>query len=185
MPYSDLKNLLNPEILQNIDQEKNCVKLKEDSADAKLKSVWIYGLDKNALVLKFDVQKSKTTDFSKKSAYLNPIAKGIHKGCDYVLITRHNKKNVIVFIELKSNNISGAKQQLLSSIPFMDYLASLLKIHKNKDINEFKRYFILFSKKRMSKQRTKNSALRSEEYKSISVKMAGNPGRINIGKIIK
>ncbi|OQY01469.1 MAG: hypothetical protein B6I26_03840 [Desulfobacteraceae bacterium 4572_130] len=177
--YNDIKSLLNPEIIQDIDQEKGEVTLKETDKKAKLKSVLLRGLDKNAIVFKLDKNKK---DFKIKSAFLNPGLKGIHKGCDYVIIDR----NTIIFCELKSKNIKGADEQLICSIPFIDYLLSLLKIHKKKS-ECFHQYFIKFSypSSKLKKQRGKNGWLdtKSTEYKGKNYIIThAKYNKINIGK---
>lgn len=183
MLYIAIKSLLNPKIIQDIDQELRQVKLTENAKEAKLKSLLCCGLDENTVVFKLDKNHK---DFSKKSAFLNPTHKNIHKGCDYVIITKYENKNVIIFCELKSNNISGAKNQLFCSIPFIDYLISLLKTHKNVNINEFERHFVIFSSaSRLRKQRTKNTKLESVPYENIKIKLVGAPVKINIGKILR
>ena len=190
--YNDIKSLLNPEIIQNIDQEKGQVILKETDKKAKLKSVILRGLDKNAVVFKLDKNKK---GFNKKSVFLHPNPKdkdnkslGIHKGCDYVIISRWKNKNTIIFCELKSKNISGADEQLVCSIPFIDYLLSLLKIHKRKS-ECFDQYFIKFSysSSKLKKQRGKNGGLdtKSTEYKGKNYIIThAKYNKINIGKII-
>jgi hypothetical protein len=181
MPYSAIKFLLHPDIIKNIDQVKGRVQLKETAKEAKLKSVWLHGLDSNAIVFKLDKNHKS---FSKKSAFLDPGFKDIHKGCDYIIITRHKDRNAIIFCELKSNNHKGAKNQLYCSIPFVDFLISLLKIHKEENIGDYERHYVIFSSaKNLRKQRT-GKKLKSETYKNISVKLAGSPPNINIGKIL-
>ncbi|RLC20897.1 MAG: hypothetical protein DRI57_03660 [Deltaproteobacteria bacterium] len=45
MPHTALKSILHPDIIQNTDQVNGRVQLKEAASEAKLKSVWLYGLD--------------------------------------------------------------------------------------------------------------------------------------------
>ncbi len=146
--------------------------------------MWLWGLDENALVFKLD---NKSPEFKCKSAYLNPELKGIHQGCDYVIVTKYQDSDIILFCELKSNNIGGDKQQLWSSIPFVDYLFSLLKHHNDSiEVNSFRNYFVLFTQRRaLNKQRTYNPEYKKHEYKGIQVILAGNPKDINLDKIIR
>ena len=178
MPYTDIKALLNPEIIQDLDTELGRVKLKESAADAKLQALWCWGLDEHSVVFRMD---KNHRDFKTKSTFLNPGHKDIHKGCDYVIITRYKNRNAIIFCELKSNNRKGAKKQLYCSIPFVDYLISLLKIHFGEDIRRFERHFVIISTAR--KQR-KSRKLKSERYENIEIKLAGATQKINIGKIL-
>ena len=182
MPYTAIKRLLNPVIIQDSDQERGRVQLKENAANAKLKSLWCYGLDDNSVVFKLDKNHK---NFSKKSAFLNPGHKDIHKGCDYIIITRYKNKNAIIFCELKSNNIAGAKKQLFCSVPFIDYLISLLKTHQDIDIGGFERHFVIFSSSRRFRKQGISRKLESVSYENISsIKMAGSPQQIHIGRIL-
>lgn len=177
MLYDELKKIINPGMLKGIDEEKMCVELKEKLPEGRFQSVSIYGIDEKSLVIKADGS-------SGKFPYLNPNIRDIHKRCDYVIITKHGDKNIILFCELKSVRKAGAKRQLLYSIPFIDYLMSLFNIHIGEDISDFEKHFVIFSKKNLGKQRAKNNRLTSKEFKGISIKMAGSPKNINISKII-
>ncbi len=90
----------------------------------------------------------------------------------------------VQFLELKSNNHAGAKKQLYCSIPFVDYLLSLLKIHREEDIPGFERHFVIFSSARRLRKQATSRKLKIEDYKGIRIKLAGDPPRINIGKIL-
>lgn len=186
MAYKELRDILNPNIIDCINQEKGVAVLKENNPNSKLKKLEIHGLHKEAVVFKLDVDKPA---FKCKSPYLNPGERGLHSGCDYVIATSKEQRNILLFCELKSNDIGGGKQQLLSATPFADYLFSLLRIHKNisRDvINSFEKHFVLFrTRGRINKQRVKNDKLRKEPFEGINIKMGENPGQIDISKIIQ
>ncbi|MDM8542744.1 hypothetical protein QUF90_16845 [Desulfococcaceae bacterium HSG9] len=177
MPYTAIKALLNPEIIQGLDTELGRVKLKESAAGTKLQPLWCWGLDEHSVVFRPDKLKTK-------SALLNPKHKGIHKGCDYIIITKYENRNAIIFCELKSNDHKGAKEQLYCSIPFIDYLISLLKIHFGEDIGGYERHFVIFSTARRLRIKRTSKKLKSESHKGIPVKLAGNPPKIHIKKIL-
>ncbi len=174
MPYSELKTLLNPSVISYIDHAKGRVQLEENTEDSKLKPIWLNGLSKNAVVFKLD-KENINMDF------IDPGLNNIYKRCDYIIISSYQTKNVIIFCELKSNSHKGAKQQLHSSIPFIDFIASLLNTHYEQDIRQFKRYFVLFSTS--AKART-SSKLKSETFKGIKIKLAGNPSKISLDELL-
>ena len=184
MPFNSIKSLLNPEILYDIDQSGKQVTLKEKLQNSKRRSIIsIGGLSSNTIIFKLDKNKK---GFTYKSGFLNPAHIDIHKGCDYVIITEHKKRQVIVFCELKSGKISGGKDQLFYSVPFIDYLASLVKTHKRKSIEAFERHFVIFSNSgKIKKQNIKNKKLQSYRHKNIKVKHARNHNKINIGRILQ
>lgn len=186
MAYKGLREILNPVIIDCINQEKGFAVLKENNPNSKIKRLEIHGLDKHAVVFKLDIEK---LEFKYKSPYLNPCEKGIHSGCDYIIATRKEQRNILLFCELKSNDIGGGKKQLLNALPFVDYLFSLLKAHKNiaaDIIGSFEKYYVLFSTTgRIKKQRVKNNKLRKEPFEDIKIIMGGDPDKINISKIIE
>ncbi len=176
MSYADLEKLLNPEIVKNDFLSGNKVKLIE--TDIPKQVITIDGVDNNnCLVFKPDHFEKKG-----KCPYLNQ-SEGIliHKRCDYIIITKYNKKNIVIFCELKSNKIYYGYDQLLYTTSFFEYLASLLKIDKNIDIRKAKKYYIMFSTR--SYKRKTNNKLQVRQHKSISVKKA-RYGKIHISKII-
>jgi hypothetical protein len=99
MSFGEIKQILNKQIVMDINQEKGSVPLKENNPQSKLKEVEIYGLHKDTVVFKLDDSKLK-----KKSQYLSD-EKGLHSGCDYVIVTRYNEKS-IVFVAKRLNKRS-------------------------------------------------------------------------------
>ncbi len=186
MAYKELGEILNPFIIDCINQEKGFAVLKEDNPNSKLKKLEIHGLANDAVVFKLDIDRS---EFKYKSPYLNPREKGIHSGCDYVIATSNEQRNILLFCELKSDDIGGGKQQLQNAVPFVDYLFFLLQVHKNisKDVlASFEKHYVLFSTtRRIRRQRAKNNILRKEPFGDLKIVMGGDPDKINISKIIQ
>ncbi len=175
MSYADLEKLLNPKIVKNDLFSLNKVKLNEKNNH---RHVTIDGIDNNnCLVFKPDYFEKKG-----KCPYLNPDGGiFIHKRCDYIIITKYNKKNIVIFCELKSNKTYDGYDQLLYTTSFFEYLESLLRIDKNIDIRKTEKYYIMFSTKQH--KRKTNNKLQVRQHKSISVKKA-RYGKIHISKII-
>jgi len=176
MLYTDLEELLNPEIVENSLLSGNKVKLIE--TDIPKQVITIDGIDNNnCLVFKPDYFEKKG-----KCLYLNQdTGLLIHKRCDYIIITKYKDENIVIFCELKSNKIDGGYDQLLYTTSFFEYLESLLKIDKNIDIRKAKKYYIMFSTR--SYKRKTNNKLQVKQHKSIFVKKA-RYGKIHISKII-
>ncbi len=160
--------------------------MTEKNPGSKLRSLEIHGIDKDAVVFKLDETKIKY-----KSSYLAPGEKGLHSGCDYVIATKRDKRNILLFCELKSNDCGGGKAQLRNSLPFVEYLLSLLRIHKS-ITTQFEMHHVLFSTStRIKKQRVKNDKLKKETFPErpgepkIDIVMADAPEMIHIAKIIR
>jgi len=187
MTATILTQLLNPLVIQNFNTEKGFVVLKEDGKETKFKPMEIHGLDKeNTVIFKLDLDKS---GFKAKSAYLNPTQKGIHSGCDYVIFTKFQNENIVMFFELKSDEPRGAEKQLLASIPFWEYLSSLLYHHYSIDAKSFKRHYYIFQTKRIAKQTTKYDKLIREQFSkdniTITIKISENCQKIHLAKLLR
>lgn len=181
MVFNRVKQILNEKIIVDIDREKSSIRLKEDNPQSKLKEVVVFGLHKDSVAFKLDYRK-----LPQKSHYLSK-KKGLHSGCDYVIVTRSDaEENLILFCELKST-YKGAAAQLRNSTPFIDYMASLLKIHYNFDFN-FKQHFIVFVAKRLNKQSTYLGKRKKEcftkNYKDLQIKYFKNTQKIYLSKIL-
>ena len=182
MLYDNIREILNRQVLVTVDQIKNKIILKENSKQSKTKPIELYGINKDAVVFKLDIDKS---GFKLKSNYLSK-KKGIHAGCDYVIITEYSGETIVLFCELKSDDEGGAKSQLINSIPFIEYIKSLISVHYETDLPIFNNYFVIFStkKSRIDKQKTSSRKLHVEEFRNNLIRYGGNPNRINISKII-
>jgi hypothetical protein len=183
MTFSAVKKILNKKVLVAINREKGSVPLKEDDPQSKNRKVEIWGLHKDTIVFKLDYKK-----FKKKSAYLSDN-KGLHSGCDYVIVTRNKGKRFILFLELKSNS-KGAAAQLRNSIPFIDYMTSLLKIHHgfDFDIGFDRRYIVFFAGKGLNKKRIysghKSKDCFIEKDEGLTINCFKNTEKIYISKIL-
>lgn len=177
MEVSILKSLLDVEVLVDHDSLKNEVKMKEDSIGARLTEVIVGGLSSDALVFSFDRRK-------RISDYYSTVYKGVHAGCDYVVVTRLNEITYIVFVEMKSGTTKGFETQLLNSQILWEHTAALLKAHCFDDWAEVRKVFVLFSLGKSRKTRTDKQLPKSEKQGVYYVD-AGAPTRIHIRKLIE
>lgn len=187
MPFNYIKRILNKEIIKEINSEKGSIRLKEDNIDSKIRSVEIHGLHPDTIVFKLDIDKKK---FKQKSPYLNETEPRLHSGCDYILVTKTDAgEKVVLFCELKSTE-KGAAAQLRNSIPFIEYMASLLKIHHNFNFDDgnFKRHFIVFIRKRLNKERTyhgETSEFYTKKFEGLTINYFKNKQTISLSNILK
>ena len=173
--YRNLKNIINSDILNSIDQNDGCVKLKEDTAPRyENNPILLGGLHKDTVVVKLDKIQSN---------YLNKKYADINKSCDYVLFSGINNKNYAIFIELKSRKGWGTKQ-IKYSIPFVKYLEAILT-EETGNPKTFEQIYVVFKASgRLAKQKTKNIKIKTEKIDNRSIKIINKPHRINIAKLI-
>ncbi len=90
---------------------------------------------------------------------------GYNKICDYlILIPRQKGKPVALFCELKKTYKQTGGNQLYSSVPFMDYIQSMLRIHFNENY-QFNHQFIIIACKtasRLDKQGVRPDPIQKE-----------------------
>jgi len=181
MPIEALNNILNKEIIQDFDTLKGEAILKEYDCRSKTKPICIQGVPTDTIVFKLD---RKISGAVKKSYYISTY-KGIQQSCDYVIITRIEGQGHIILCELKSDS-GGGWNQLIHTKPFIDYLKSLVNVHENIKMENFKKHFILFStSKRLNKGYVYPSNITKKEYRGEIIKLLGNPTHVNLLKILK
>ncbi len=102
-----------------------------------------------------------------KSPHSSLISKdGIYnKICDYlILIPRQKGEAIALFCELKKTYKQKGGDQLYSSVPFMDYIQSMLHIHFN-DNRQFNHQFLIIACKmssRLDKQGVRPDPIQKE-----------------------
>lgn len=79
MITDDIKKLLNPDVLIDMDTLKGILRIKESGVDAKLKKVDIMGVNVNSTVA------FKLDYYNQLTPYLNRSEKNINKGCDAII----------------------------------------------------------------------------------------------------
>lgn len=101
------------------------------------------------------------------------------KSCDYLVFIEKNDYIDIYIIELKetlltknSDNIIKARKQILATVPVLEYLVSMAKIHNNES-RKIKKHFVIIGDKlsaQYDKQGVKASPLSHEQYKEYGKK---------------
>lgn len=178
-----LKNLLHPCIIVEYDSTLGRVMMKEDGRGTKFKKMWIHGLHlTNTIAFRLDLNKP---GYNVKSQFLNPVEPGIHRGCDYVIVTEVGGALHIVFCECKSNNLRGGPNQLYFSHVFWIYLSALADAVAEEKHQAVNKHFALFqTRPTLDKRPTTSRPLRPISHKGINVKVFGNPSRIHLNQML-
>lgn len=126
-------------VVQNFDIINSKVDLKED----KRTVVTLTGIPADSVILKLDVD---IKGYKKRSPYFNSFKDFIHKGCDYVIISK--QLNSVYLIELKSINpvVKQYIEQFKASEFFLNYFFELYNYDNSVNL-KLKYYKILFSSK--------------------------------------
>ncbi len=98
---------------------------------------------------------------------------GYKKICDYLIMIPQQTKVLVLFCELKKSFNEEGGNQLQASIPFLDYLQSLIRVHYEQNIH-FKHHFVILAHKnspRLDKQGTRPSPVHETNYKNIRIKV--------------
>ena len=134
-----LKEIVNPKAVIPVSSPLKLCEERNFKNDKKCRFVELKGLEGQNFIFKLDAE-----ELGQISNYFNPQTKGINRACDAVLFTLIKEMQYIFFIELKSGNIKGAKEQLQNAELFVSYLGSILKEYKHIDIKGFKKRFFIF-----------------------------------------
>ncbi len=92
---------------------------------------------KNATHTLIEIQGGKSLAFSLDQSRLNAFSfmrndtplKGVRSVCDAIVVADTNRKPLIIMVEMKSGDESGAEQQILRSHAFMQWLVKLLSLN--------------------------------------------------------
>ena len=99
------------------------------------------------------------------------------KICDYLLVARVESEDHVVFVELKKSPRSSGKpeEQLLRSIPLLDYLLSVCSVEESiKNYRPNLSYVIIYEKFELHKPLLRpdpSGMIRETKYKSINIKV--------------
>jgi hypothetical protein len=86
MIIDEIKKLLNPKALIDMNAEKGLLRIKESGIDAKLKQIDIIGVDVDLTVA------FKLDSYPQLSPYFNRSEKNVNKGCDAIILTQTNNQ---------------------------------------------------------------------------------------------
>jgi len=98
---------------------------------------------------------------------------GYKKICDYLIMVPQQTKVLVLFCELKKTFSMKGGDQLKATIPFPDYLQSLIRVHYEQKVH-FKHHFVILAHKnslRLDKQDTRPSPVHEANYKNIRIKV--------------
>jgi len=181
MVIDDIRKLINPEVLIDMDTIKGILRIKESAIEAKLKRIDITGVDVNSTIaFKLDYH-------NQLSLYLNRSEKNINKGCDAIILTQMNNKNHLFICELKSYAPREVEffAKMKNSSLFLDYINTILRTFYRSDLTSFKKKYILFYLKRFNKKSTlPRQMITKVIVDGIIVYKIYNYREINIGKLI-
>ncbi len=151
--FAPLKKLVMNDLLVAVSHKhgRAFVRLKETGLDAKLKNVDIYDIHHDSIILKLDQAEQPKTLFKGEN--------GERQRCDYVLVTIHDNKPLLVFIELKSKVVKDAEitRQFKGAECLIDYCnAALNRFHEQSNIlSDCEKRFVVFYKPSIAKKRTR------------------------------
>lgn len=144
-------DLLVENMLGEFGQEngRRFAQLKECGVDAKLKTVRIFDIPDNSILINLDRYRQPETLFKDN--------RGQRTRCDYVLLTTFNHLPCMLFIEMKSRSVSDKEilKQFKSSECLMDYCNAVLnRFHEQNDLlKSFHKRFVVFYKPRSTPKR--------------------------------
>lgn len=114
--------------------------IKEKDINSKLKKVIIRGFEnENAVKFCFDGDKDLSPYLSQTGDHL--------KACDAVVLVEFDDNKYLIFLEMKSESLDKERimNQFKSSICFMDYCSSILKIfHSSHILDQCEKRFVVF-----------------------------------------
>ncbi|MDR3555651.1 MAG: hypothetical protein P4L55_12915 [Syntrophobacteraceae bacterium] len=125
--------------------------LKEDAPESKLKTVRIFDVSPNSVLINLDKFEQPKT--------LLKGGRGQRQRCDYVLLSIWQGTPIMLFVEMKSGTAqdSEIQRQFKGAECIMDFCNSVLKRFHDQDdfLGRFLKRFIVFYKPRLAKQRTR------------------------------
>ncbi|MEO5349534.1 MAG: hypothetical protein H7836_07810 [Magnetococcus sp. YQC-3] len=169
-----LKDMLNPRVIVNgntTDPEETVVVLEEKKEGSMTGKISLH-VPSGSVVFRLDSPGEKSVrEFSIKSPFLNPgkTKLNLHKGCDYVVLCKHRGKYWFVLIEMKSENPSGALEQLCCSSVFVRYLRELIFLH-NGDVDRYEILYVVFTTSPRFKEQTRAGKAQYTQYRVDSEK---------------
>lgn len=161
-------------IVTHVESKNHCLEITEGDSQAVLKKVTIESFQNPSYMFVLDAKP--------KECYC--IADGPQKKvCDAIIATTYDKKDYLIFAELKSEfvNKDDIIVKFKSSECFLDYCYSILKKLYNVNISDINKRFVVF---RILKQRVPKTVMRvpvhdsPEQAKYLSCHDSGERFRI-------
>jgi hypothetical protein len=119
------------------------------------------------------------------SPYLSGT-RGIHKRCDYVIVSHENNTTYIVFIELKSENVSNSdiRDKFKATECFIDYCESICcRLFSNLCLKKASKRFVVFAKGTEQKLPTRPETILHDQ--SDRPKLIVNPSHVKFKELIR
>ena len=107
--------------------------------------------------LKIDIDSGKRDSFFPS---IIGTERGYRRICDYLILLPNSSGADVYFIEMKKtiantqdDRFEDACDQILSTVPFLDYLVSMIKTHHDKKLNtdNIKKHFVVIAKRKSKK----------------------------------
>lgn len=182
---NNINYILKKEVIYNYDSKLKQFIIKEDEPESKIKKIKISSEENKAVCFKLDCRKQKVA-----SNYINNTIEGLASGCDCIIFYAENGKNLIIFVELKSNNFreENISNKYKASTSFCKYLLALNEeFYKEKISPAPDLKFVLFSTKPVSysnPSKPVNVKIKNFNVKQYYVDSSGER-TIHIGDLIK
>ena len=189
MNFAVLHNLLMPNMFGKIDRAENpwVAILEEHELGAKLPRVDICDVPNDSVLIKMDGSKEPDTLFHEHN--------GQRKRCDYLLITTVNGIKTLLFVEMKSDNISNTEvvQKFLASQCLWDYIASMLdRFHSYPGMSSayvdifssYEKRFVRFQTKNMNKRGTRRVPFKDGRSPE-RMKVFSNPKSKSLNELLR
>jgi hypothetical protein len=119
------------------------------------------------------------------SSYLKDT-QGIHKRCDYVIVSHVNNITYIVFVELKSEDVSNddIRDKFKATECFIDYCESICsRLFSNICLKNVSKRFVVFAKGAEQKLPTRPEPILHDQ--SDRPKLIINPNRVKFKELIR
>ena len=117
---AQLETILKPEFLQGLNTTKPFI-LEERQKNQKDTRIELIGISQPFLAVRMDKLKHLSA--------LKPVKEKWNQICDYLLIGRAGDSNCAILVELKATlgekNKAKGKEQLVRSLPILEYLLSV------------------------------------------------------------
>ncbi len=121
----NVESHLNEKVIEALEDNGNCVTLREKSANMRVKVV---GLSESVTAIRLG-------STARRLSHIGYLKDGTRKKiCDYLLLGKIGGEEHAIFIELKKNlgSSGNPEEQLLRSLPLLEYLLSVCDVEKGR-----------------------------------------------------
>lgn len=163
--------------------------LKEDDPSSVTPNICLLGIPENSILIHADHKLTQPLFLTE--------ANGLQKRCDYILLTKVNGKDTVIFIELKSKSVRNPEVicQLTGGDCLLDFLAAVAEKFKGTrlafDSNTIARRYVLIyvpdkpSKVLKNKPKPREIHCKPDNYFQYPVHCSSSPVPINWTELVK